>query len=152
MAEELSERERTLIDAAHCFHWMARRYADMRSSYAPNMFNGHVRALRRLGFGLKHPLFARDGMGRTYDGLTDEEVADAAEDMPRGFVPDPDPLLEALRDIADMPERGGCDDEITAVELWRLMQKRARKAIDAVEGFSATEQAAPVSGQGETKP
>jgi len=127
------ERERILIDAAHCFHWMARRYADMRSSYAPSMFNEHVRKLRALGFGLKHPLFARDGMGRTYDGLTEAEATDAAQDMPLGFVPDQDELLAALRDIADMPKRGGCDDEVTAVELWQLMQKRARKAIAEVE-------------------
>jgi len=69
--------------AVHDLHWMARRYADGRCSYAPGMFNGRARDLLTAGFDLGEPLFARDGMGRAFDGLTDEEVAAAEEDMPR---------------------------------------------------------------------
>jgi hypothetical protein len=84
--------------AVRDLHWMARRYADMRSSYAPSMFNRHTRSLLAAGVDLKAPHFARDGMGRSFDGLSAQEVEAAAEDMPRGFVPDSDErLAEALR-------------------------------------------------------
>jgi hypothetical protein len=67
-------------NAVRDLHWMARRYADGRCSYAPGMFNGRVRDLLAAGFELGQPLFARDGMGRAFDGLTEEEVAAAKED------------------------------------------------------------------------
>jgi hypothetical protein len=70
-------------NAVRDLHWMARRYADGRCSYAPGMFNGRVRDLLAAGLQLGQPLFARDGMGRAFDGLTEEEVAAAEEDMPR---------------------------------------------------------------------
>ena len=31
------------------FHWMARRYCDGRSSYAPSLFNEHTKRLLELG-------------------------------------------------------------------------------------------------------
>lgn len=122
-------------------HWMARRYADGRSSYSPGLFNGITRKLLAAGAELKTPHFARDGMGRRFDGLTDEQVADAAQDMPRGFIPDePDErfgaLYDALSEIAALPEQGGCGDGVDAVDLWMLMQKRAKAAIDAFEAGS----------------
>lgn len=81
-----------------CLHWMARRYADGRSSYSPGLFNGIARKLLSSGVELKRPHFARDGMGRDFDGLTDAEVNEALEDMPRGFSPEPD---ERLADAID---------------------------------------------------
>lgn len=81
-----SKISRELKEAIRCFHWMARRYADGRSSYAPTKFNDHVRMIVDTGIGLNHPLYARDGMGRKFDGLTDEEVAAAEADMPRGHT------------------------------------------------------------------
>lgn len=42
---------------------------------------------------------------------------------------------EALRDIAVMPEQGGCDDGPDAVDLWMLMQARAKRAYDELEAF-----------------
>ena len=42
---------------------------------------------------------------------------------------------EALREIAAMPEQGGCGDGIDAVDLWMLMQKRAQRAVDALDGI-----------------
>ena len=69
------------------FHWMARRYADGRSSYAPGMFNDHVKTLQSFGFDFHQsaPLFARDGMGRDFDKLSPDDVAAAERDMPKGF-------------------------------------------------------------------
>lgn len=61
--------------------WMARRYADGRSTYAARTYNDHTRKLQALGVSL-HPdpivngsVWARDGMGRAFDGLTDEQAA-----------------------------------------------------------------------------
>jgi hypothetical protein len=70
------------------FHWMARRYADGRSSYAPGIFNRHVRALVGLDFEFASnaPLFARDGMGREFDGLTEQDRKAAELDMPKGHA------------------------------------------------------------------
>jgi hypothetical protein len=64
-------------------HWMARRYADGRSTYAPGLFNEHTQALLDMnvaldGGGSDKTIWARDGMGRAYDGLTDEQAAGAA--------------------------------------------------------------------------
>lgn len=67
-------------------HWMARRYCDGRMSTAPCSFNELVRGLLASGVSLGEPLFARDGMGRPYDGLTDAEAAAAQEDMPKGHA------------------------------------------------------------------
>lgn len=59
-------------------HWMARRYADGRSSYATRIFNVYTRAMLRMKMEL-YPtgdgiIWARDEMGRSYDGLSDEEA------------------------------------------------------------------------------
>lgn len=77
-----------LIAAVRDFHWMARRYADGRSSYAPGCLNEHVRKLLSMDseFHPSAPFFARDGMGRGFDKLTDTEVAAAKRDMPRGHA------------------------------------------------------------------
>lgn len=70
------------------FHWMARRYADGRSSYVTGLFNDHTRALLAMGVELNPTgdgtIWARDAMGRAYDGLTDEEAAQGSP-MPRGL-------------------------------------------------------------------
>ena len=60
-------------------HWMARRYADGRQSYATSLHNENTRALLAMGVPLNATadgtLWARDSGGRAYDGLTDEEAA-----------------------------------------------------------------------------
>lgn len=40
-------------------------------------------------------------------------------------------LYDALHEIATLPEQGGCGDDLDAVELWTLMRKKARAALDA---------------------
>lgn len=44
-----------------------------------------------------------------------------------------DSLYETMREIASLPEQGGCGDGIDAVDLWRLMQRKARAAVEAYE-------------------
>lgn len=51
--------------------WMARRYADGRSTYAPNMFNDSVHLLEAVGLGdlyvADKDKWANDGMFGKYD-------------------------------------------------------------------------------------
>lgn len=55
-----------LIEIVKDFHWMARRYVDGRSTYAPSLFNDHVRALQQMGIelnpGSDNTIWANDGM------------------------------------------------------------------------------------------
>ena len=56
---------------------MARRYADHRSSCVGSIFNDHTRTLLKLGVELNtcdDIIWARDGMGRPYDGLSEAEA------------------------------------------------------------------------------
>jgi hypothetical protein len=73
------ERENVrLRHIAKEFHWMARRYADGRSTYATGMFNDLTKDLVSLGVELNaesdQTIFARDGMGRGFDKLTEEQA------------------------------------------------------------------------------
>jgi hypothetical protein len=106
-ADEMEAKIETLTAALHDFHWMARRYADNRLSYAPIMFNDHTRACIAAGVSFKGALFARDGMGRSLDRLTDEEVEEAERDMPHGLG------LAEIRDeeMADLRRRLASADE-----------------------------------------
>lgn len=67
------EQVAKLIDVIIDFHWMARRYADGRMTYATSLFNNHTDALLELGIPLNmtadQTLYAQDGMGRRFDGL-----------------------------------------------------------------------------------
>lgn len=93
---------KTLAEIIRNLHWMARRYADGRSSYAPSLLNSHVKELVELGYELRPPLYARDGMGRNFDGLSDEDVRAAEEDMSTGHlqvVTETDERMKALRDV-----------------------------------------------------
>src|SRR5690606_19909199 len=75
LTRELQALRRIVVD----LHWMARRYVDGRTSYATRLFNDHTRALVALGVELNRTSdgtnWARDGMGRAYDGLSEEEAA-----------------------------------------------------------------------------
>jgi hypothetical protein len=72
-----------LKDIAVHLHWMARRYADGRQSYATSLHNENTRALLKMGVQLNATgdgtLWARDSGGRAYDDLTDEEAAQGRE-------------------------------------------------------------------------
>lgn len=59
------------------FHTWARRYVDGRMTIATQSFNLYTRDLIDDGVPLNDcdgTFFARDGMGRAYDNLTDEEA------------------------------------------------------------------------------
>lgn len=64
------------LNAACELHWMARRYADGRQSYAVGMHNDHTRTLLALGAPLNPTgdgtLWAADGSGRI--GPTPEDM------------------------------------------------------------------------------
>lgn len=76
----MSHTERVLRNVVVDLHWMARRYVDGRQSYATGLFNEHTRALVALGIPLNPTgdgtIWARDGGGRGFDGLTDAEAAE----------------------------------------------------------------------------
>jgi len=86
--------ERIAID----LHWMARRYVDGRSSYAPALFNGHVEALLALGVTLKatcdETIWAKDGRGRTPGRRTAREELADKDEAPLGTKE----VLEQLKD------------------------------------------------------
>jgi len=67
----------TLREIAVNLHWMARRYADGRMTYAPGMVNNAVRQLQAMGVKLnicgECTPWARDGMGPGYSGISREE-------------------------------------------------------------------------------
>ena len=84
-ARRVSQRERDLErerdelrDVAATLHWMARRYADHRGSYAAGLLNDCVRKLLRAGVRLvptaDDTVWARDQQGRAFDGLSDAEA------------------------------------------------------------------------------
>lgn len=77
----LKARVATLEKIIRDLHWMARRYSDGRQSYAVGLFNDNTRKLLALGVELSAAgdgLWARDAMGRRYDGLTETEAEAAA--------------------------------------------------------------------------
>lgn len=74
------------VQDARDLHWMARRYADGRQTFAPLTFNRLTRPL--LAAGVIRPseqqpdetVWARDGSGkRSCDGLTDAKAAAGAD-------------------------------------------------------------------------
>lgn len=77
---EIKRDYEALKSIASALHWMARRYADGRQSYVTSMFNELTRALLRRGVELNRTgdgtIWARDAMGRAYDGLTESEAAE----------------------------------------------------------------------------
>ena len=62
---QLARGTEALMHAAQDWHWMARRYADGRQSYAVGMHNGHTRTLIGLNITLNATgdgtLWAKDG-------------------------------------------------------------------------------------------
>jgi hypothetical protein len=74
---EWKERAQRLEQIVVDFHWMARRYADGRQSYATSTFNRDTRSLLAMNIQLnpcaEGTIWARDGMGPQYGGLTEEE-------------------------------------------------------------------------------
>lgn len=75
---KLRQENEALRKIAVDLHWMARRYADGRQSYATSLFNEHTRKLLEFNIKLNetgdHTIWARDGGGRAFDGLTNQEA------------------------------------------------------------------------------
>ncbi len=75
---ELITENRTLRRHASDLHWLARRYADGQFSYATHAFNDITRSLLKIGVTLNpcydQRIWAYDGMGRKYDGLTPKDL------------------------------------------------------------------------------
>lgn len=69
---------KVLRQIAADLQWMARRYADGRRTYATAMLNEITRTLLLFGVTLNPTgdeiLFARDGGGRAFDGLSEQEA------------------------------------------------------------------------------
>lgn len=59
-------------------HWMARRYADNRTSYVTSLFNDITRELLSLGVKLNPTgdqiIWARDSMGNNFARISQEEA------------------------------------------------------------------------------
>lgn len=70
-----------LVEIVKDLHWMARRYADGRMTYASKLFNDHTNDLLVMGVEIRPTdgsLYATDGMGRQFDGLSDDQARLAA--------------------------------------------------------------------------
>ena len=78
MLARIATLERIVVD----YHWMSRRYIDGRQSYATGLFNDHVRILLKLGIKLNptgdKTIWAKDAMGRNFDGLNPAEAIDGS--------------------------------------------------------------------------
>ena len=74
----IKEENQILRNICADLHWMARRYADGRSTYATSMVNEHVKTLLSMGVKLRpgadETIWASDGNGRRFDGLTDAQA------------------------------------------------------------------------------
>lgn len=134
---KLERRIEALTNIVVDFHWMGRRYADGRQSYATSLFNEHTRALLAMGVNLNvtgdGTIWARDRDGRGCDGLTDEE-ARMGDGMPFNRR---DYLVSALRDtIATMK---AMTSNIPEERVFGMSQaastiKAAEEALKAQEG------------------
>jgi len=76
--KRLQAENDSLRQIAADFHWMARRYADGSRTYVTGLLNDRTRQLLRMGVKLNscsdQIIWARDGMGRRFDGLTEAEA------------------------------------------------------------------------------
>lgn len=74
---ELKDENTLLRRIVVDFHWMARRYADGRQSYATSLFNSHTRDLLHIGVELNptadNTIWASDAMGIKFCGLSEAE-------------------------------------------------------------------------------
>jgi len=71
------------------FQALARRYCDGRQTYIVSQFNQETRELLELGIELDTVdgiVWARDGGGRSYDGLSDESCTPGTFGALGGYV------------------------------------------------------------------
>lgn len=127
----MEAENRKLREVAKDLHWLARRYADGRSSYATSLHNDHTRTLLSLGVPLNPTgdgtLWARDRDGRAYDGLTDEEAAQGRP-LPENAAAWRGEEVAQLR-----AEREADRARLAALDAWDAAQAAAMQAIDAYQ-------------------
>jgi len=134
--EKLKTENESLRAYALDLRWMARRYADGRSSYAPSLFNRITRGLLGLGIKLNPTadgtIWARDGMGRRYDGLTDEE---AAQDMHSYLMGDtPEHYFSRDKSVSHRESEGvaaATEHEIAVLDALVVRLRKALSECDA---------------------
>lgn len=79
LIRDLRAENEKLRRAIEVCWYMARRYADGRLTWAPRDYNDHTRVLLALGVDLQPggdgTVWATNPLGRSHDGLTDDEAA-----------------------------------------------------------------------------
>lgn len=86
--------------------WMARRYADGRSSYVTSLLNEHTKILLKLDVplnGSDSSVFAYDRMGKDFDGLTDRRESF------KKLKKDRESIRTALQYRSELHRRDGTD-------------------------------------------
>lgn len=103
--KQMLAENQTLRAICKEFHWMARRYSHGRSSVAAGLFNDLTQKLLELGVELKAgvidgTIWAQDGGGRTFDGLTEMQCTPESESAVGQFIVPPRvKVCEALEKI-----------------------------------------------------
>ena len=116
-------------------HWMSRRYADNRKTYAAGLHNGLTRELLALGVELipgNEGLWARDGMGDGFAEITAEESATvkSAIEAERNDRED----AERYRELRNNDHTATYCEYITEVINGRCGKNRLDAAIDSARG------------------
>lgn len=121
---QLQAENQQLREIVRDFHWQARRYCDGRMTYVTSLFNEHTRSLLALGVDLNDDngqVFARDGMGRSYDGLTDEEAAPAPL-----FYPPMEEAERLSRETENLAKVLWAEKSCAISSHWERMSSRRR--------------------------
>ncbi len=130
LAELQIENDRLKV-IARDLHWMARRYADGRQSYATSLHNDNTRALLAMGVALNATgdgtLWARDSAGRAYDELTDEEAAQGR--VPDWKHDDKERRIEELEALV-----GECEDVLSQIDT-RCFRARVSDLLHKLRGM-----------------
>lgn len=96
LEEENTRLKRICAD----LQWMAKRYADGRQTYATGMLNDATRELISMGVKLnpcgEEIIWARDGGGRGFDGLSSQEATPGSPEA-----------MGIARDALGRGEKGG---------------------------------------------
>lgn len=110
--------------------WMARRYATGRSSVAPGLYNECAAKSLELGIELNPTadgtIWAEDGMGRSFDSLTDEHLTPNHPIATGRLIglPPRTHLAEEMRRLLELGENDGIG---AAIEKIMELKEKADK-------------------------